>query len=329
MKAIWFPSRQVTERLNIFQDQELQDCGAQADLFGGNRHYVQLSAGLFSGRLLAVDVGDLRILIEYSNHRLEKEVKLEGDCFSFVTAVALKPPDIAFGGVTRSTDWVQVCPPEAERVALTPSNTLFIYARLKTTALLEHEALLPEVSDWLCDLRKNPVFVTSASLANRLRSNTLASLECLASDAGHDYRAAVKQAFIFGLVTGLNFEWLRQNMIGTPGSTTSRDRFLAARKLLLGKHEDVAKKFKAASKNLGSQRVIEQAFSNQVNMGPLSYARVVRLHNARQKLLDASLENESIGDIAAEEGFWDWSRFTTYYRRQFGELPSETRARFG
>lgn len=289
---------------------------------------MQLSAGLFSGRLLSVDVGDLRLLIEYSNHRLEKEVKLESDCFSFVTAVALKPPDIAFGGVTRSTDWMQVCPPAAERVALTPSDTLFIYARLKATALLENEALLPEVSDWLCDLRKNPVFVMSAPLANRFRSTTLAALECLSSEAGHDYRIAVARAFILDLVVGLNFEWLRENMIGAQRSTLSRDRFLAARKLLLGEHEDVAKKLKAASKNLGSQRVIEQAFSDQVKLGPMSYARVVRLHSARQKLLDASLGNESIGNIAAEEGFWEWSRFTTYYRRQFGELPSETRARF-
>jgi len=324
----WFPPSEITDRLSFFVNQELHDCRAQADLFGGYRSYLQLSAGLFSGRLLSVDVGDLRLLIEYSNHRLEKEVKLEGDCFSFVTAVALKPPEIAFGGVTRSTDWVHVCPPECERIALTPSNTLFVSAKLKATALLEHEALLPEVGDWLCELRNNPAFVTSASLANRLRSNTLASLECLASDAGHDYRIAMRQAFVSGLVTGLNFECLRQNMIGTSGSTTSRKRFLATRKLLLGEHEDVAKKLKAASKNLGSQRVIEQAFSDQVNMGPMSYARVVRLHNARQKLLDANLENESIGNIAAEEGFWEWSRFTTYYRRQFGELPSETRARF-
>lgn len=322
----WFPPSEITDRLSFVLNQELHDCRAQADLFGGNRSYLQLSAGLFSGRLLSVDVGDLRLLIEYSNQRLEKEVKLESDCFSFVTAVALKPPDIAFGGVTRSTDWMQVCPPAAERVALTPSDTLFIYARLKGHALLEQEVLLPEVRDWLCNLRKNPVFVMSAPLANRFRSTTLATLECLSSDAGHAYRIAMARAFVLDLVVGLNFEWVRENRIGAQRSTASRDRFLAARKLLLGEHEDLSRR--NTFKSLGSQRAIEQAFSNQVKLGPLSYARVIRLHNARQKLLDTNLENESIGDIAAEEGFWDWSRFTTYYRRQFGELPSETRARF-
>ena len=31
------------------------------------------------------------------------------------------------------------------------------------------------------------------------------------------------------------------------------------------------------------------------------------------------------GDIAAAHGFWNPSRFAQLYRRQFGELPSETR----
>ncbi|WP_422041773.1 helix-turn-helix domain-containing protein [Roseibium sp.] len=60
-------------------------------------------------------------------------------------------------------------------------------------------------------------------------------------------------------------------------------------------------------------------------MGPLSYARLVRLHNARQKLRDGKFDRESIGNIAAQEGFWEWSRFTSYYGKHFGELPSQTR----
>ncbi|WP_422038640.1 helix-turn-helix domain-containing protein [Roseibium sp.] len=56
------------------------------------------------------------------------------------------------------------------------------------------------------------------------------------------------------------------------------------------------------------------------------YLRVLRLNRARRKVGDRAFSGQSIGDIAAEEGFWDWSRFTNYYRRQFGELPSETRS---
>ena len=53
----------------------------------------------------------------------------------------------------------------------------------------------------------------------------------------------------------------------------------------------------------------------------------MRLHNVRSKLLDPSRLLVSIGDIAAEEGFWDGGRFAAYYRRQFSELPSVTRER--
>ena len=65
--------------------------------------------------------------------------------------------------------------------------------------------------------------------------------------------------------------------------------------------------------------------SEHVNMGPRSYARIVRLHNARRKLREERYFDESIGNIAAQEGFWDWSRFTAYYSKHFGELPSATR----
>ncbi|MCB1452789.1 MAG: helix-turn-helix transcriptional regulator, partial [Rhizobiaceae bacterium] len=74
-----------------------------------------------------------------------------------------------------------------------------------------------------------------------------------------------------------------------------------------------------------SKRTVEQAFSSNVSVGPLTYSRILRLHQVRRKLMDPSMATLSIGDIAAEHGFWDWSRFSQHYRRQFGSLPSAAR----
>ena len=97
--------------------------------------------------------------------------------------------------------------------------------------------------------------------------------------------------------------------------------------MLLNDGDVIGRIKSGALRELGSQRSLEKAFSDFAFMGPLAYLRVARLHNARRKLLDPGRTDQSIGDIAAEEGFWDWSRFTSYYRRQFGELPSRTRER--
>lgn len=323
----WFPATGLMREYDFVFDEEYFDCNDQAIRFGNRSGYLQLGSGEFNGRLFAADVGDVSIYVEYSNQPLEKEVFISKDAFSFVTAISRNEPDVPFGGVTRSTDWLQVAAPGAEHVALVPSECVLLLARIKKDALFSHSALLPEVVDWFLELPGRPVFVTSAWLADRFRSDVRVVIESLLSEGGWTYRAAADKAFVCGLVNGFNMEWLRQSAIATHKVSRVRERFLLARKLLLESHEDVVEHFRVASRGIGSQRLVEQAFSNQVNMGPLSYSRVARLHNARRKLLDKTLEDESIGDIAAEEGFWDWSRFTSYYRRQFSELPSETRMR--
>lgn len=327
MLANWFPAIKFTNEHDFIHHEEFSDCDEQAVRFGNRSGYVQLGEGPFNGRLFSAAIGDVSIYVEYSNQPLEKEVLISPDHFSFVTAISMGEPDVAFGGVTRSTEWLQVAAPKGEHVAIVPSECVLVLARIEKTCLLSHSSLLPEVADWFQNLPRHPVFVNSPWLARRFRADVQVVLECVMSAAGGICRAAADKAFVAALVNGFNMELLRQNTIATHKITRARERFLLGRKLLLEAHEDVAASFRSASRKLGSQRLLEQAFSDQVNMGPLSYSRVTRLHNARRKLLDKTFEEESIGDIAAEEGFWDWSRFTSYYRRQFKELPSETRLR--
>ena len=322
----WFPAADLTIQNKLVIDEAFFDCDEQMRYFGNRSRYLQLGSGPFNGRLFATDVGDVSIFIEYSNQPLEKEVLIPPDSYSFVTAISGMQPEVPFGGVTKSTDWLQVAAPGSEHIALVPSECLLVLTRIKKAALLYHSAFLPEVLDWFSALPKRPVFVTSPWLAERFSADVRVVMESMLSSGAQSYRAAADKAFICGLVNAFNMEWLRQSMIATHKTSRARERFLLARKLLLESQEDSAEHFRVTSLKIGSQRLVEQAFSNQENMGPLSYLRLARLHNARRKLLDKALEDESIGDIAAEEGFWDWSRFTSYYRRQFGELPSETRS---
>ncbi|MGY4307702.1 AraC family ethanolamine operon transcriptional activator [Bradyrhizobium sp. USDA 4369] len=80
-----------------------------------------------------------------------------------------------------------------------------------------------------------------------------------------------------------------------------------------------------------SRRSLQDGFQGAFGLAPTQFLRVVRLNAVRRDLM-ASAGNSvppSIGDIAARWGFWHWSRFTSYYRGLFGELPSETFRRFG
>ena len=75
-----------------------------------------------------------------------------------------------------------------------------------------------------------------------------------------------------------------------------------------------------------SPRAIQLAFARYGSTTPHRYFRILKLHQARKALRAGLCDRKAtIGDIAAAHGFRNPSRFAQLYRRQFGELPSETR----
>ena len=72
-----------------------------------------------------------------------------------------------------------------------------------------------------------------------------------------------------------------------------------------------------------SERTLRYAFLDVYGVGPNRYLQLRRLHAAR-RILRGRPAPTSVTKVATELGFWDIGRFAEYYRRLFGELPSET-----
>jgi AraC-like DNA-binding protein len=72
-----------------------------------------------------------------------------------------------------------------------------------------------------------------------------------------------------------------------------------------------------------SARTLEYAFRNRFGVTPKQYLQATRLHRVRRDLGRVGAD-DSISEIAARWGFWHMGQFAADYRRQFGELPSET-----
>ncbi len=72
-----------------------------------------------------------------------------------------------------------------------------------------------------------------------------------------------------------------------------------------------------------SERTLRRGFNERFGISPKSYLQAQRLIGARRDLR-ASCQGETITDIANRWGFWHMGQFAADYRRQFGELPSET-----
>jgi AraC-like DNA-binding protein len=70
-------------------------------------------------------------------------------------------------------------------------------------------------------------------------------------------------------------------------------------------------------------RTLEAHLRLYLGTTPLGWVRRMRLQRARQQLLGAT-DEVSITRVAVANGFGQLGRFAAQYRRQFGELPSET-----
>ena len=73
-----------------------------------------------------------------------------------------------------------------------------------------------------------------------------------------------------------------------------------------------------------SERTLQYGFLEYFGVTPKAYLTAVRLTGVRRELKEADPCSESVNEIAGRWGFWHMGSFAADYRRQFGELPSQT-----
>ncbi|WEJ63778.1 helix-turn-helix domain-containing protein [Thiomicrorhabdus lithotrophica] len=75
-----------------------------------------------------------------------------------------------------------------------------------------------------------------------------------------------------------------------------------------------------------SERTLQYAFRSYVDMPPVTYLRLCRLHRVRTILKDSDPQATTVTDIAMRYGFLHLGRFALEYRQLFNETPSATLA---
>ena len=71
-------------------------------------------------------------------------------------------------------------------------------------------------------------------------------------------------------------------------------------------------------------RWLRRVFKEAFGVGPIAFSRLMRINQARRNLKSARGSEETVAGIARRYGFNRLGAFADEYRRQFGELPSET-----
>ena len=73
-----------------------------------------------------------------------------------------------------------------------------------------------------------------------------------------------------------------------------------------------------------TERTLLRTFQDTYGVPPKKYLMLCELHHIRRMLQAGATHNATVTDVLSRYGIWDFGRFAARYRRQFGELPSET-----
>jgi len=306
---------------NVFADFDQQ----AEQLIGHDQTYLQLSSGAFQGRFLSAFLGDdVAIHMEFCNQALEQEVGGSPDHISFGVVLSDQGPFVANGKPLSKED-VFVIPPSGSLHLVSPVNGAVMAIAIRREMFLHQPSLAPVVQEWASSLAGSAGFLHAGRFADRLREDAVSAMEGVAQTGTPASEAMIGQALAGGIASKLSLEWAGATADTGFGGTIAFDRFQNCRLRLQEGGTLIDTASEIAMLVQGSKRSLEQAFSTTVSMGPLTYLRLLRLHDVKRRLTDPTSASLSIGDIAAEHGFWDWSRFSQHYRRHFGELPSTTR----
>lgn len=73
-----------------------------------------------------------------------------------------------------------------------------------------------------------------------------------------------------------------------------------------------------------TERTLLRAFRETYGVPPKQYLMFRTLHVVRRVLRAGAPLDQTVADVLTRHGIWEFGRFAARYRRQFGELPSET-----
>ncbi len=323
----WFPDCAFSTNPSWIHDAQYQDFDEQAQrLTGHDQDYLQLSPGAFQGRFLSAFLGDaLSVHIERCNQALEQCVTGSPRHFCFGVVLSDQAP-FRVNGESLSPHDVLIAGPNAAMHLYSPAGGAVMAVVIERDRLLKNPVLPAAAAASLDQMASGIGVVHAPGFADRLREDAIQAIEN-GTFFSEQTPAPAGDALLASIASKLALEWQAQNHYAR-SSSNSFKHFNHCRTVVHNHWNCISKVASLTEITGASKRSLEHAFSTSLATGPLTYVRLLRLHLARRALLSAASARLSIGDVAANHGFWNWSRFTHQYRKQFGELPSDTRLRY-
>lgn len=291
-----------------------------------NQEYCQLSRGAFDGSVSTIRVGGIRVLME----RLNRTVYQRG---------LVAPSHIAVGipfeleghallcGQSSHRDGLHVFSGEGGFEFLSPEKHVVV--NLEIEPHLVRSDAVREQLPVLSALLGPGAGVREVDREHLTMFRTLLArmLDTATQTPGFVDNPEVVGAFERSLVFGLSdlMQGAHETRLGVDkrdSARTSRNWQLvrAVRELVEESPDCPLSVAEICERFHASRRALQYAFEGALGINPNAYLRAVRLDHVRRELRVAG----SVTEAATRWGFWHFGNFSSEYRAQFGELPSET-----
>jgi AraC family ethanolamine operon transcriptional activator len=281
-----------------------------------------LSGGSFAGFLDHVQLSGLRLVRETTNRALRQHGEMNPACCGFALTCR-QEGEARFSG--------QRLDAESVMVGRCDELDLCSPAGFELMGIVVDNALLQSLAERLYH-REPPAWLAQRVVLHfdtptmqALRSTLLGAFEALDCTPGllddptasAQLRDEVLLAWLNALPEEVDVRELR--------STEARRRVVRrACELMMARPDEPLSMLEVCSRIGASQRKLNYCFQDTLGLSPARYLRALRLNGVRRELKRPRPEAASVQDIAAHWGFWHLSQFATDYKRQFGELPSQT-----
>lgn len=281
-----------------------------------------LSGGCFAGFLDHVQLPGLRLVREATSRALRQLGEMDARCCGFALS-GRQADEARFSGqrlgggsiMVGRCDELDLCsPPGFELMGIVVDNAL-----LDALARGWHDRAAP---DWLA---WRLVLHLDAGTVQALRGTLLHAFAALDASPGLlDAPAAMAQLRDDLLLAWLNALPEDPDLRELRSAEARRRVVRRSCELMLLRPDEPPSMLEICRRVGASQRKLHYCFQETLGLSPARYLRTLRLNGVRRELKRARQAAASVQDIAARWGFWHLSQFATDYRRQFGELPSQT-----
>lgn len=283
----------------------------------------QISSGSFEGLLDHVQLPQLRLVREITNRAMRQHGEMSAGSCGFALAHSPRLDEARFSGQRLRADSVMIghcdeldlcSPPGFELTGIVVDSRL-----LKT---LGDSVTGPVVPTWL---NQRIVLHYPEPAMAAVRATLAHAFDAIDQNAAilSDPRLATH------LRDDVLFAWLRTippsvDMAELKSAQARCNVVRRARDAVLNRPDEPMSMLEICKYIGASPRKLHYCFHETLGLSPARYLRLLRLNEVRRSLLRPDGKTPRVQDIAARWGFWHLSQFALDYKRQFGELPSQT-----